>query len=189
MDIDPLQRLASFPEMNPHPVLEVDVKGNIIYANPAALAFLEGAGLTNPATYLPDDIADILRRVERGERGVVFREIALDERVFLESISLTPHNQSARIYCTEITQRKNVELQLQQSLERLRGLRLISRAMLEARSPAEIVRIKRPFYWYKSLRSLLRRIAFMLNRGLVRWVSLLCKRRISSIYRSSVRSR
>ncbi len=141
MDIDPLQRLASFPEMNPHPVLEVDVKGNIIYANPAALAFLEGAGLTNPATYLPDDIADILRRVERGERGVVFREIALDERVFLESISLTPHNQSARIYCTEITQRKNVELQLQQSLERLRGLRLISRAMLEARSPAEIVRI------------------------------------------------
>ncbi len=103
MDIDPFQHLASFPEMNPNPVLDQ--------------VFFYFAGLTNPATYLPDDIADILRRVEQGERGVVLREIALGERVFLESISLNPHYQSARIYCTEITQRKNAELQLQQSLE------------------------------------------------------------------------
>lgn len=141
MDPEQAQRLASFPEMNPNPVLEVDIRGKIIYANPAAFAFLEGAGLSDPTAYLPGDIAEILRRAEQGEQGAVLREIVLGERAFLESISLNPHYQSARIYCTEITQRKNAETQLQQSLERLRGLRMISRAMLEARSPAEIVRI------------------------------------------------
>ncbi|MDI6696917.1 MAG: histidine kinase dimerization/phospho-acceptor domain-containing protein [Anaerolineales bacterium] len=141
MDSDQARRLASFPEMNPNPVLEVDINGKIIYANPAATAFLEGAGLSDPTAYLPGDIVEILRRVAQGEWGVVLREVTLGERVFLESISLNPYYQTARIYCAEITQRKKAELQLHQSLERLRGLRMISRAMLEARSPAEIVRI------------------------------------------------
>lgn len=141
MDSEQAQRLASFPEMNPNPVLEVDINGKVVYANPAAFAFLEEAGLSNLEAYLPGDIAEILRRVEQGEQGVVLREVTLGERVFWESISLNPYFQSTRIYCTEITQRKGVELQLQKSSERLRGLRLISRAMLEARSPTEIVHI------------------------------------------------
>ena len=48
-----IARLASFPQLNPNPVLEVDNAGNITFANPAALKTARKLGLQDEKSFLP----------------------------------------------------------------------------------------------------------------------------------------
>jgi len=50
-----LRRLASFPQLNPNPVLEFDRQGQVIYINPAARKILSQLGLTDAHLFLSDD--------------------------------------------------------------------------------------------------------------------------------------
>jgi two-component system CheB/CheR fusion protein len=105
-----IHRLASFPQLNPNPVVELDATGAVTFCNEAALATLksldESAG---PEAFFPPDLEDILQAAwERGERSFS-REVRIKEAVFAIDISYAAPFEVLRLYTRDITERKRAE--------------------------------------------------------------------------------
>jgi len=106
-----IRHLASFPEINPNPILEVDASGNVIFSNPGTQATLERAGLDGKeaTAFLPGDMDALLNGWDRQTDVMVSREVTIGTGVFEEAIHLIPGFNVARIYARDITERKRVE--------------------------------------------------------------------------------
>jgi diguanylate cyclase (GGDEF)-like protein/PAS domain S-box-containing protein len=119
---DHAQHLASFPQLNPNPIIEVDASGVIVFINPAAHKVLEslGMGKDDATVFLPHDIASILRDMDKKSDIAHYRELAIRDRVFSETVHLVPQFNVARIYTFDITERKRMEVTLQVSERRLK---------------------------------------------------------------------
>ena len=114
-----LARLASFPEMNPNPVIELDIHGRIIYVNPSGKQVfpdLPHAGIRHP---LLVTMLDSIESVFSGEKDCVVEEVSVDSRMFESRITLVKSNHVLRIYLHEITQRKLAEDQVRKSAREL----------------------------------------------------------------------
>ena len=105
------QHLASFPQLNPNPVIEVDASGNVIFANPGTKNILESLGMDkgDVTVFLPKDLDVILKDLEKNSETSVSREVTVKDRVFSETIQLVPQFKVARIYAYDITLRKKAE--------------------------------------------------------------------------------
>jgi PAS domain S-box-containing protein len=105
-----VERLASFPRMNPNPVLEVDFAGNITFSNAAALKVVEDYGIQEgAAAFLPPDMAAILEEARKTGKRPVYREVEVGDATFAEAISFPGDLHVARIYSMDITERKRAE--------------------------------------------------------------------------------
>jgi PAS domain S-box-containing protein/putative nucleotidyltransferase with HDIG domain len=112
-----VKRLASFPELNPNPVMEVDAAGVITYCNPATLK----VGNPAPEALLPPDLGELMEAARaRGERQC-YREVRLNGVLYAEDISFPDQFPVARIYAADISARRRMEEQLE-----LKGLLLDS---------------------------------------------------------------
>jgi PAS domain S-box-containing protein len=105
------KHLASFPSLNPNPVLEVDLSGAIAFCNAAAQKVLEDEEMDKGECkfFCPTDLAAILRDWDKTSELTVGREIAIKNRVFGVTVQLVPRFGVARIYAQEITKRKRAE--------------------------------------------------------------------------------
>jgi PAS domain S-box-containing protein len=111
------EHFASFPQLNPNPIIELDLSGRITLFNPATLSMLEtlGMGESDIAMFLPPDMAEIFEQWDRSEVVSLTRQIVIKDRYFGEKIFLTPLFNSALIYAFDITQRRIAEEQLQKA--------------------------------------------------------------------------
>ncbi len=108
------RRLASFPQMNPNPVLELDAAGSFIFTNPATLKILRSLGVNeDPRLFLPTDIDNILTSLREHKEEQFFREITIGDRVFEENIYTTTEQGSVRIYAIDVTEHKRSDEALQ----------------------------------------------------------------------------
>ncbi|MGC2061409.1 MAG: PAS domain S-box protein [Thermodesulfovibrionales bacterium] len=115
-----LRRLASFPLMNPNPVLEVDLKGKVCFINPAAQTLfprIRSAGLRHP--FLAD-FALMLSAVRAEKKGICTREVRVGQAWYVQTVHLVSAEGVLRIYGHDITPRKETEEALRQSEERFR---------------------------------------------------------------------
>ncbi len=105
------RRLASFPQFNPNPVLEVNAAGVITYSNAATQRALEGLGKNGAdcTVFLPHDIDSILKELESGQERSVYREVTIGDRVFGESVYVAPRFNVVRIYVFDITEIRKAE--------------------------------------------------------------------------------
>jgi PAS domain S-box-containing protein len=111
------RHLASFPEMNANPVIEIDPQGTILYANPAVHKILETLGIAQDLrVFLPSDISRIMSAAE----GAFRREIVIGEKIFAEEICVWKDPGIIRIYARDITERKQAEDALREHREWLR---------------------------------------------------------------------
>ncbi len=109
LERDELIRLASFPELCPNPIIEVNWSGEITYINASGhqkFPDLDKEKLKHP-------LLAKLRAYPKNINGNVFkREVAIKNQVFEEYIHYLNENKLIRIYIFEITHRKRLEKKL-----------------------------------------------------------------------------
>jgi PAS domain S-box-containing protein len=133
--------LASFPQLNPNPVIEIDSSGKVSFFNQGTLETLESLGMDKGEVdaFLPPDLAATLRDWDKGNEVTIHREITIKDRVFGETIYLFPQFNVARIYAVDITERKKVEWERETAVD---FLRLVN----ESRKTVELVRAATAFF-------------------------------------------
>ena len=113
-----IQRLASFPEMNPQPVMEVNSDGRITYYNQAALKALGPKGqAADLKKFLPDDFQEILAQAKQDSKKSFQREVVVNGSVFLETYSCAKESKSVRLYAVDITERQRAAAALGRAKE------------------------------------------------------------------------
>jgi len=114
-----LVRLASFPELISHPILEIDLAGTLTYFNPAAAEQFPGiqvAGLKHP---ILAGLLSTIATVQNKKKKFFVREVVVDQQVFEQSVHYIAESDLVRSYIFDITERKRVEAALQQAHDQL----------------------------------------------------------------------
>ncbi len=105
-----IQRLASFPSLNPNPVLEADTAGRITYFNAAVRQALEKlGGAATVRDFLPGDFDEIVATARMTGEKDCRREVQIADAHFLVSLSYVEMFNTVRLYAVDITQRKRAE--------------------------------------------------------------------------------
>jgi PAS domain S-box-containing protein len=103
-----LEAMARFPKENPDPVLRVDAKGTILYANSAAEEMLVRPWGTSVARVLPGSLS-IRVAAALSEDAPTKMEITAGDRTFLLTLAPFVKAGYANLYAHDITERKRAE--------------------------------------------------------------------------------
>ncbi|ELS30776.1 MULTISPECIES: EAL domain-containing protein [Pseudanabaena] len=104
-----INRFISSPELNPQPIIELNLVGKILYLNPAALyqfPNLEEQRINHPL--LQNLLAQLLP-VVNPIRKVFIREVVINEKIFEEIIHFMPWNEIVRIHISDVTKQRQAE--------------------------------------------------------------------------------
>ena len=115
-----LVHLSSFPELNPNPILELDLHGKIKYLNSAAKAELPDLltlGIKHP--FMVDGSA-LAQELRSDPSRVITREVAIGESWYEQTLMFVPSVKTYRLYARNITLRKKAEDILKESEEHSR---------------------------------------------------------------------
>jgi PAS domain S-box-containing protein len=100
---------ATFPELNPNPVTELDGAGNITYLNPATKnIFPDLSALGEKHSYLAG-WGTVIKKFADDETSLLTRDIKVGDLWYEQSISRVPSSHHLRIYGRDITVRKRAE--------------------------------------------------------------------------------
>jgi GAF domain-containing protein len=119
---DELARLASFPELNPGPIIEVDLDGQVHYLNPAGAEQFPDCRQLGPQSPLLADLPSVVTPLREEGKSSHIREIEIGDIWYQEVCHLVPNSERIRIYVTDITERKQAEEALRQQNEYLAAL-------------------------------------------------------------------
>ncbi len=132
-----LEHLASFPELNPNPVVEVDFSTAAVpYMNPAAKRLfpaLPQSGYAHPF------LADLKSLTPDPREQELIREVRADSAWYEQYIYYLKRGASARIYGFNVSERKKAEQALRRSNERLGLLSETASRLLLSDAPQNIV--------------------------------------------------
>jgi PAS domain S-box-containing protein len=107
-----LVQLASFPEQNPNPVVEVALDGTVRYANAAALHALERLGLPDDARqFMPENPQQLERIRQNCEQHPQAHELILGQATFYRVIMAPPEPATLRAYVIDTTETKAAQSQ------------------------------------------------------------------------------
>jgi PAS domain S-box-containing protein len=107
-----IEYLATFPMLNPRPIVEVEVDGTVKFCNPTAEQMFPDlcqGGMGHP--WLAEWQA-VLRTLRWGEGKPIVRELHIDEKWYHQTIHFVDKARHVRIYGADITARKKVETAL-----------------------------------------------------------------------------
>ena len=106
-----ITRLASIPELIPNPIIELDLNGTVTYLNPAAASAFPGLreqGLFHPL------LAGLGSLPLKSQAKAQIKETRFENQVFEVSIHSIPESDLVRLFISNITERKQAELELRQ---------------------------------------------------------------------------
>jgi len=132
-----LAYLASFPERNASPILELDLEGNVRYANPAALSLFPDLSERGAAHPWLADWATVAGPFRAGQTDIGVRDITVGERSYEQRFRYFAADRFVRMYAADITERRAAaehirqNSQIQATLNGLLGLSLEDLTMEE----------------------------------------------------------
>jgi PAS domain S-box-containing protein len=104
-----IERLASFPTLNPNPVVEVNVEGKLTYINPATKKLfptLETQGLKHIFFFDWENVKTAFREKTTHTFG---REVKINEHWYHQQLYLVPQTKHIRVYAIDIDELKQAE--------------------------------------------------------------------------------
>ena len=111
--------LASFPMVNPYPVVEVDLEGHVYYLNPAAENAFPDLSQQGAGHAWLSDWEFVTRSFRRGGDRADAREVYFDGKWYHQSINWVEETKRIRVYGIDITRRKQAEETLKTSHDAL----------------------------------------------------------------------
>lgn len=115
-----IRHLATFPRMNPMPVIELDRDGTIMFCNEATHRILQRLGEEDdPSLFFPAGMEEILCDLARGRTEPYYGEVQIRGATFGENIYFSPEMGIVRIYGNDITVLRNIAEELKQYAEKL----------------------------------------------------------------------
>ncbi len=125
-----LERVRSFPELNPAAIIELDLEGNVHYTNPAAEEQFPEWRRDRFNSPLLADMAGIIEQLlQQGEHSHM-REVKLDDTWYQQIIHIVPSSNRCRSFVVDITERKLIEEALEQQNEYLAALHATTLGLL-----------------------------------------------------------
>lgn len=121
MDVDITERklaeekishLASYPGLNPNPIVETDLDGNPLYVNPSARAIFPDLMEKGPAHPLLVGLKAVIEEFDVNKKSYVVREVAVNDSNFQETISIVPNKKALLIYALDVTKSRQDEERL-----------------------------------------------------------------------------
>jgi diguanylate cyclase (GGDEF)-like protein len=104
-----VNQFISSPELDPQPIIELNLVGKILYLNPAALSQfpnLEEMRISHP---LLQELLAQLVPLANPVRKFFVREVMIDDKVFEEIIHFMPWNEVIRIHIADVTKQRQAE--------------------------------------------------------------------------------
>lgn len=104
-----INQFISSPELNPQPIIELNLVGKILYLNPAALSQfpkLEEMKVSHP---LLQELLMQLVPLVNPVRKFFVREVKINNKVFEEIIHFMPWNEVIRIHISDVTKQRQAE--------------------------------------------------------------------------------
>ena len=114
-----LSRLASFPEQNPDPVIEINLEGKVTYLNPKAnnqFPDLSSTALQHP---ILKGLHSIIVSFLGEQQETVTREIVFNDQFYEQRITYVPGKNLIRIFSRDITGTKRAEKELKETNRQL----------------------------------------------------------------------
>jgi len=115
-----MELLASFPQLNPNPVIELDqASGRLTYINPAGRRLfpdLPDLGGRHPFVA---DFQSVLDQLRSGSRSSFQREVAVETSIYSQVFVAIEGRRTLRVYAQDVTEHRRLEEQLRE-LERQR---------------------------------------------------------------------
>ena len=100
------KRLASFPMLNPRPVVESDMAGHVHFCNPTAEQMFPDLYQRGRGHPWLADLESVLRTLREGEPKPIVREVHFDGKWYHQTMHLVDDGERIRIYGADITARK-----------------------------------------------------------------------------------
>ncbi|MGE5894838.1 MAG: transporter substrate-binding domain-containing protein [bacterium] len=107
-----IAHLASFPEMNPNPIVETDPEGRTTYINPAMREQFPDLPMTGTSHPLLSNWPVIKAGYGDGNKSFLFLEAEAGGKVFYQTVYYARQLNLIRIHLSDITDRKRAEEEL-----------------------------------------------------------------------------
>jgi len=112
-----IAHLASFPELDPNPVVEIDSSGNICYLNSSARRLFSGQAVSGAQQIFLADLESVIDYFHRQGESSMLREIKIGATWFSQQIHYVPGTRHIRIYGLDIAESKRAEEALKKAAD------------------------------------------------------------------------
>jgi signal transduction histidine kinase/CheY-like chemotaxis protein/HPt (histidine-containing phosphotransfer) domain-containing protein len=137
--IKELSRMASFPEMNPSGIVELDLEGRVHYRNPSAVEMFPACSERGDESPILADVPSLVDQVRADPKHTLMRERKVNDRWFQQTLRWVPNMQRVRSFVLDITARKQSEEALQRQNGYLAALHATTLGLLRRHNLDELL--------------------------------------------------